>query len=98
LWQGEGPSLALQACGQPARVAHILVRCPGGSFFYNQGGFGMATAQPVAVGNVVCGPGRPLTWIAGPCVIESHDLTLRIADRLRELADRLRLPLVFKAS
>jgi 2-dehydro-3-deoxyphosphooctonate aldolase (KDO 8-P synthase) len=58
----------------------------------------MATAQPVAIGNVLCGPGRPLLWIAGPCVIESHDLTLRIADTLRALADRLELPLIFKAS
>src|SRR5438270_13538511 len=47
---------------------------------------------------VVCGPGQPLTWILGPCVIESHDLTLRIADTLAGLADRLRLPVVFKAS
>src|ERR1700676_4281213 len=52
----------------------------------------------VRVGNLECGPGRPLLWILGPCVIESHDLTLRIADVLAELAERLRLPLVFKAS
>jgi 2-dehydro-3-deoxyphosphooctonate aldolase (KDO 8-P synthase) len=58
----------------------------------------MPTVEPVAVGDVVCGPGRPLLWILGPCVIESHDLTLRIADTLRELAGRLGLPLVFKAS
>src|SRR6516162_5046533 len=58
----------------------------------------MAVAQPVAIGNVVCGPGSPLTWIAGPCVIESHDLTLQIADRLREMAESLRVPLIFKAS
>jgi 2-dehydro-3-deoxyphosphooctonate aldolase (KDO 8-P synthase) len=58
----------------------------------------MPPAQPVAIGNVVCGPGRPLLWIAGPCVIESHDLTLQIADTLRGLAERLALPLVFKAS
>ena len=58
----------------------------------------MPTVEPVAVGDVVCGPGRPLVWILGPCVIESHDLTLRIADTLRELAGRLGLPLVFKAS
>jgi 2-dehydro-3-deoxyphosphooctonate aldolase (KDO 8-P synthase) len=58
----------------------------------------MPTIQPVSIGNAVCGPGQPLLWILGPCVIESHDLTLRIADTLRELADRLRLPLVFKAS
>jgi 2-dehydro-3-deoxyphosphooctonate aldolase (KDO 8-P synthase) len=31
-------------------------------------------------------------------VIESHDLTVRIADTLRELAERRRLPLIFKAS
>jgi 2-dehydro-3-deoxyphosphooctonate aldolase (KDO 8-P synthase) len=37
-------------------------------------------------------------WILGPCVIESHELTLHIAERLAGLAQRLRLPLVFKAS
>ena len=52
----------------------------------------------VSIGDLRCGPGQPLLWIAGPCVIESHDLTLSIADRLRELADQLRIPLIFKAS
>ncbi len=47
---------------------------------------------------VACGPGRPLMWILGPCVVESHDLTLRIADTLAELAQRLQIPVVFKAS
>jgi 2-dehydro-3-deoxyphosphooctonate aldolase (KDO 8-P synthase) len=47
---------------------------------------------------VLCGPERPLLWILGPCVIESHDLTLRIAETLAELAGRLKLPVVFKAS
>ena len=54
--------------------------------------------EPVQVGDYRCGPGQPLLWILGPCVIESHDLTLRIADELRRLADRLGLPVVFKAS
>lgn len=45
-----------------------------------------------------CGNGQPLMWIAGPCVIESHELTLSIAHSLRQLADRLQFPLVFKAS
>jgi 2-dehydro-3-deoxyphosphooctonate aldolase (KDO 8-P synthase) len=58
----------------------------------------MAAVQPVPVGSAVCGPGHPLLWILGPCVIESRELTLQIADTLRGLADRLRLPLVFKAS
>ena len=34
----------------------------------------------------------------GPCVIESHDLTLLIADRLRTYSDQLGFPLNFKAS
>jgi 2-dehydro-3-deoxyphosphooctonate aldolase (KDO 8-P synthase) len=58
----------------------------------------MATAQPVTIANVQCGPGQPLLWIAGPCVIESHELTLSIAHTLRHLAEQLRIPLIFKAS
>jgi 2-dehydro-3-deoxyphosphooctonate aldolase (KDO 8-P synthase) len=54
--------------------------------------------EPVRIGPLECGGGRPLLWILGPCVIESHDLTLRIAETLAELAGRLQLPLVFKAS
>jgi 2-dehydro-3-deoxyphosphooctonate aldolase (KDO 8-P synthase) len=54
--------------------------------------------EPVRIGNVACGRGQPLFWILGPCVIESHDLTLWIAERLAELGQRYKLPLVFKAS
>jgi 2-dehydro-3-deoxyphosphooctonate aldolase (KDO 8-P synthase) len=45
-----------------------------------------------------CGAGRPLLWIAGPCVIESHGLTVEIAGKLAEIGRRLKLPLIFKAS
>jgi 2-dehydro-3-deoxyphosphooctonate aldolase (KDO 8-P synthase) len=58
----------------------------------------MKTMQSVQVGDAVCGPGRPLLWILGPCVIESHELTLGIAEVLAELASRLNIPVVFKAS
>jgi 2-dehydro-3-deoxyphosphooctonate aldolase (KDO 8-P synthase) len=58
----------------------------------------VATAPIVSVGNIKVGPGHPLIWIAGPCVIESRELTLAVAERLREMADRLKIPLVFKAS
>jgi 2-dehydro-3-deoxyphosphooctonate aldolase (KDO 8-P synthase) len=58
----------------------------------------MPHVRTVQIGNLVCGSGHPLLWIAGPCVIESHDLTLWVADRLAALATRLSLPLVFKAS
>jgi len=53
---------------------------------------------PVQIGDVICGQGHPLVWIAGPCVIESHALTLSIAETLAAMADRLKVPLVFKAS
>lgn len=53
---------------------------------------------PVTVGPYAVGDGCPLLWIAGPCVIESRDHCLSVAERLRGLADRLAVPLVFKAS
>jgi 2-dehydro-3-deoxyphosphooctonate aldolase (KDO 8-P synthase) len=52
----------------------------------------------VPIGSYLAGAGQPLLWILGPCVIESHDLTLRIAENLARLRDRLQLPIVFKAS
>jgi 2-dehydro-3-deoxyphosphooctonate aldolase (KDO 8-P synthase) len=54
--------------------------------------------QTATIGKLVCGPGHPLLWIAGPCVIESHDFTFQVADELAALAGRLQIPLVFKAS
>ena len=36
--------------------------------------------------------------IAGPCVVESRDMTLRIAEQLAQASSKLQLPLVFKAS
>ncbi|MGD9721684.1 MAG: 3-deoxy-8-phosphooctulonate synthase [Pirellulales bacterium] len=54
--------------------------------------------NPALVGPYQCGVGQPLLIIAGPCVIENEELTLRIADELRTLAERLPISLVFKAS
>ena len=44
------------------------------------------------------GTDRPLFLIAGPCVIESPELTQEIAGQLKEITGRLRIPFVFKAS
>lgn len=54
--------------------------------------------NPVTIGPWRCGKESPLLIIAGPCVIESEELTLSIASRLREIASELNLQLVFKAS
>lgn len=58
----------------------------------------MAGSQPVRVGDRRCGAGSPLLWIAGPCVIESHDLTLSIAETLAGFSAKLGFQLIFKAS
>jgi 2-dehydro-3-deoxyphosphooctonate aldolase (KDO 8-P synthase) len=58
----------------------------------------MSKDRTVAIGPHICGAGRPLLFIAGPCVIESHDLTLEIAETLAGHAAKLGIPLVFKAS
>ncbi len=44
------------------------------------------------------GKGRPLAFIAGPCVIESPEHVVRMAALLAEIASELGAPLVFKAS
>ncbi len=49
-------------------------------------------------GGTSLGGGGPLFLIAGPCVVESRDLTLRIAETLAGIAQARGLPLVFKAS
>jgi 2-dehydro-3-deoxyphosphooctonate aldolase (KDO 8-P synthase) len=58
----------------------------------------MAPVNAVAVGDVVFGGERPFVLIAGPCVIESEAHTTDLAARLAELARRLAVPFVFKAS
>jgi 2-dehydro-3-deoxyphosphooctonate aldolase (KDO 8-P synthase) len=54
--------------------------------------------NPVTIGRVQMGAGRPLVLIAGPCVMEPGDMTFRIARRLVEICDSFRIPLIFKAS
>jgi 2-dehydro-3-deoxyphosphooctonate aldolase (KDO 8-P synthase) len=41
---------------------------------------------------------HPLFLIAGPCALESETLALTVAERLREIADRLGLLAIFKGS
>lgn len=41
---------------------------------------------------------RPIFLIAGPCVIESRELCIEVAGRLREICAGLSIPYIFKAS
>ncbi|HBO96650.1 MAG TPA: 3-deoxy-8-phosphooctulonate synthase [Candidatus Omnitrophica bacterium] len=54
--------------------------------------------KTVRVGSVAIGGGRPFVLIAGPCVIESRKMTLRIARALKEITAKVKAPLIFKAS
>jgi 2-dehydro-3-deoxyphosphooctonate aldolase (KDO 8-P synthase) len=51
-----------------------------------------------AAGVVTIGPGHPLAFIAGPCVIESEAHAVETALALRDIATRAAVPLIFKAS
>jgi len=41
---------------------------------------------------------RPLFLIAGPCVVESEQLQIEVAGRLKEICARLKVPFIFKSS
>ena len=53
--------------------------------------------KEVAVGRVKIGK-KPFIFIGGPCVIESRDVTLKIAERLAATTESLGIPLIFKSS
>lgn len=57
----------------------------------------MAT-KLIKINNVFIGGDGPLAVIAGPCVIESKDSALRHAAALKERADRVGVPYIFKSS
>ena len=56
------------------------------------------STKRVRVGNIEIGAGRPLAVIAGPCVIESRESALKHAALLKEAADRVGVPYIFKSS
>jgi 2-dehydro-3-deoxyphosphooctonate aldolase (KDO 8-P synthase) len=58
----------------------------------------MTTVQPVEIGAISVGGGRPLLLIAGPCVIESEAHARSMASAIAAIARRRGVPFVFKAS
>jgi 2-dehydro-3-deoxyphosphooctonate aldolase (KDO 8-P synthase) len=54
--------------------------------------------REISIDSIKIGAGRPLVLIAGPCVIESEEATLRHAERLLTICNGLSMPLIFKAS
>lgn len=54
--------------------------------------------KTVKVGGFEIGAGRPLALIAGPCVIEGRESALRHASFLKQVADRVGIPFIYKSS
>jgi 2-dehydro-3-deoxyphosphooctonate aldolase (KDO 8-P synthase) len=54
--------------------------------------------KPVRIADISVGAGAPLLLIAGPCVVENRDITLRVATQVASVAMRLGIPAVFKSS
>lgn len=54
--------------------------------------------KEISIGNLKIGNNNPLVLIAGPCVIENEEATLRAAERLISITETVGMPLIFKAS
>ncbi|HWP23208.1 MAG TPA: 3-deoxy-8-phosphooctulonate synthase [Candidatus Binatia bacterium] len=54
--------------------------------------------RSIKIGALEIGGGLPLAVIAGPCVIEGRESALRHAAALKEKADRIGVPYIFKSS
>lgn len=55
------------------------------------------SVKKVDVGNVKCGTDA-LFLISGPCVIEEEFVMLKTAEMLREISERLKIPVIYKSS
>ncbi len=53
--------------------------------------------KQVAVGNIQCGSDE-LFLISGPCVIEDEMIMMKTAETLKEVGERLQIPIIFKSS
>jgi 2-dehydro-3-deoxyphosphooctonate aldolase (KDO 8-P synthase) len=58
----------------------------------------MNPVNPVVIGDIAIGGGNPFALIAGPCVIESEAHAGAMAGALHEVARRVGVPFIFKAS
>lgn len=52
----------------------------------------------ITVGKIKIGAGNPLILIAGPCVIESERAALDLAERLKEICEKIPIPFIYKSS
>src|ERR1043165_7266066 len=53
--------------------------------------------KKIAVGNISCGADE-LFLISGPCVIEDETVMMKTAEMLKEVGERLKIPIIYKSS
>ena len=54
--------------------------------------------RQIKVGKIKIGRGNPLILIAGPCVIESEELCLSVAKRIKAICREMNISFIFKSS
>jgi 2-dehydro-3-deoxyphosphooctonate aldolase (KDO 8-P synthase) len=54
--------------------------------------------KTIKVGNISISNEKEMILIAGPCSLENRDVSMRIADHLVKITDKLKIPFIFKAS
>jgi len=58
----------------------------------------MKPKTKIKIGDIEIGKGKPLALIAGPCVIETLDHALYMAEEIKKITDSLNIPYIFKSS
>lgn len=58
----------------------------------------MKRTKRIKISNVEVGGEEPLALIAGPCVIESEEIVLKTAERIKKIAEKLDMAFIFKSS
>jgi 2-dehydro-3-deoxyphosphooctonate aldolase (KDO 8-P synthase) len=52
----------------------------------------------IEINGIKIGGGNPIVLIAGPCVIESREIIMKTASRIKEITSELNIPFIFKSS
>jgi 2-dehydro-3-deoxyphosphooctonate aldolase (KDO 8-P synthase) len=55
------------------------------------------SVKKVKVGDIVCGEDQ-LFLISGPCVIEAETVMMKTAEKLKEVSERMKIPVIYKSS
>ena len=56
------------------------------------------TTREISAGSIKIGNNNPLAFIAGPCVIENEESTLKAAHQIKKVSKSLNFPVIFKSS